>query len=92
MLCLESKAGRLKGRAKVTELVHPEVVAIAGTFGHWCDGMPMAKGKGVCHNSLLPSTLDYIDTFSSVLDACVKVKVKKARAAKKESSDGQASP
>lgn len=76
-ICVESEAGKVIGQVKVTECIHPEVVGIAGTFGHWAEGMPVAKGKGVHFNTLLPSTLDRVDMVSVVLDACVKVKVYK---------------
>lgn len=74
-IVVESIAGKVKGRAKVSEGVHPEVVAIAGAFGHWCQGMPVARGKGVHFNALLPSTPDSVDFLSATLDGCVKVKV-----------------
>lgn len=75
---LTSIAGKVKGTAKLTEGIHPEVVGIAGAFGHWSDGMPVAKGKGTHFNTLLPSTLDRIDMLAASLDSCVRVKVSKA--------------
>ncbi|MBI2848678.1 MAG: molybdopterin-dependent oxidoreductase [Chloroflexi bacterium] len=74
---VESIAGKVKGVAKVTECVHPEVVGIAGTFGNWATGRPIAKGKGVHFNTLLPSTPEHIDTVSAALDACPRVKIYK---------------
>ncbi|MDP2726337.1 MAG: molybdopterin dinucleotide binding domain-containing protein, partial [Dehalococcoidia bacterium] len=44
---VESPAGRLEGRAKVTECIHPQVVGLAGTFGGWAEGRPIARGKGM---------------------------------------------
>ncbi|MBI4528209.1 MAG: molybdopterin-dependent oxidoreductase [Deltaproteobacteria bacterium] len=72
---LESVAGKVKGQAKVTECIHPEVVGIAGMFGSWSDGKPVAKGKGVHFNSLLPISLDRIDPVSTGVDSCIRVKV-----------------
>ena len=66
---------KAQGRAKLTECIHPEVVALAGTFGHWAKGMPIAKGKGVHFNAFLNYSQECIDTVSSALDACVKVRV-----------------
>jgi molybdopterin-containing oxidoreductase family molybdopterin binding subunit len=74
---VESSVGRVKGQAKVTECIHPEVVGIAGTFGHWSSGMPVSKDKGLHFNSLLPSGIERIDMVSAALDACVAVKVYK---------------
>lgn len=78
MIWMESKAGRVKGKAKVTEGIHPEVLGIAGTFGHWAKGLPNAKGKGAHFNTLVYSSTERIDTVSCALDACVKVRVYKA--------------
>lgn len=72
---VESKVARLQRELKVTESVHPEVVAIAGAFGHWAQGMPVARGKGLPFNSLLPGGLEQLDTLSAGLDMCVKVKL-----------------
>ncbi|MBI2954058.1 MAG: molybdopterin-dependent oxidoreductase [Chloroflexi bacterium] len=66
---------RVKGKLKVTECVHPEVVAIAGVFGAWSDGKPIAKGKGAHFNSLLPLDMDHVDMISGSADACERVKV-----------------
>jgi hypothetical protein len=66
-----------KGRAKPTEMVHPEVVAIAGAFGNWAKGMPVARGQGVHFNTLLPAGMDRVDKLCAGLDCCAKVKVYK---------------
>jgi molybdopterin-containing oxidoreductase family molybdopterin binding subunit len=75
---VESAAGRVKGRAKVTECIHPEVLGIAGVFGSWAKGKPVARGKGVHFNSLLPISLERIDPVSSGVDSCIRVKVSRA--------------
>jgi len=74
-ISVESVAGKVKGVAKVTECIHPEVVGIAGMFGSWAKGKPVAKGKGVHFNSLLPMSLDRIDPISTGVDSCIRVKV-----------------
>jgi molybdopterin-containing oxidoreductase family molybdopterin binding subunit len=75
---VESEAGKVKGVAKVTECVHPEVVGIAGMFGSWAEGKPVAKGKGVHFNTLLPLNMSRIDPISSGVDSCIRVKVSRA--------------
>ncbi len=75
---IESTAGKVKGQAKVTECIHPEVVGIAGVFGAWGPGKPIAKDKGIHFNSLIPMDLEHIDAVSTSLDSCVRVKVTKA--------------
>ena len=77
-ISVESVAGKVKGQAKVTECIHPEVVGIAGMFGSWAKGKPVAKGKGVHFNSLLPMSLERIDPISTGVDSCIRVKVSRA--------------
>lgn len=74
---VESVAGKVKGRAKTTECIHPEVVGIAGIFGHWAAGMPVAKDKGVHFNTLLNSDPERVDMICAALDSCSKVRVYK---------------
>ena len=75
---VESVAGKVKGEAKLTECIHPEVVGIAGVFGSWATGKPIAKGKGVHFNTLLPISLERIDPVSTGVDSCIRVKVSRA--------------
>ena len=78
LVAVESRYGKVVGRLRVTELVHPECVNTCGTFGHWAKGMPISKNKGVLHNSLLPPPrLERIDTLSGQIDQCVRVKIYK---------------
>ncbi|MBI2953770.1 MAG: molybdopterin-dependent oxidoreductase [Chloroflexi bacterium] len=75
---LETPVRKVKATAKLTQCVHPEVVGIAGHFGHWAKGMPISYGKGVAFNPLLPHDLDHIDKLSSALDDCVLVRITRA--------------
>jgi anaerobic selenocysteine-containing dehydrogenase len=76
---LESTEGRrLRGRARLTEAIHPQVVAIAGNGGHWAQGMPLAKGTGVFFNSLLTFDLKHVDVVSLTVDCDARVKVYRA--------------
>ena len=75
---LESPTKRNKAVARVTEMVHPEVLGIAGHAGHWSEGKPFSKGKGVNFQGLLPYDLDHIDTISTSIDMCAPLKVRKA--------------
>ena len=75
---LQTPVTKVKAIAKLTQCVHPEVVGIAGHFGHWATGMPISKGKGVAYNPLLPHTLENIDKISTALDNCVPIKISKA--------------
>jgi len=73
---VESRHGKVKGRCRVTECIHPECVGIGGTFGHWAKKMPTAREKGAHYNALLPEvSLERIDTLNAGIDQCVRVKV-----------------
>ena len=76
---VESIGGRrLKGRARLIEAIHPQVVAIAGNGGHWAGGTPLAKDRGVLFNSLLTFDLKHIDLVSLTIDGDARVKVYRA--------------
>jgi anaerobic selenocysteine-containing dehydrogenase len=74
---LESPVNKVKAKVKLTQCIHPQAVGVGGHFGHWSPGMPVARGKGVNFNSLLPTDIDHIDMISTALDHCVQVKVYK---------------
>ncbi|MBI4322218.1 MAG: molybdopterin-dependent oxidoreductase [Chloroflexi bacterium] len=79
LVWLESERGkRVRGRARVTECVHPDVVATIGLSGNWARGTPIARGNGIHLNKLIPYDLKRMDYVSAGLDACVRVKVVKA--------------
>ncbi|MBI4232876.1 MAG: molybdopterin-dependent oxidoreductase [Chloroflexi bacterium] len=82
LITVESRAGKVQGRAKVTEGIHPQVVGIPGTFGHWAKGLPIAQGKGVHFNALVPADLSRIGPLAGSNDFCVGVKVYKAQGGK----------
>lgn len=77
---IESRHGRDEGTLKVTELVHPECIAIPGTFGHWARARRISgAGKSTAFNRLLPPPgLTRIDTLSGQIDTCVRVRLRKA--------------
>ncbi|MBI4525336.1 MAG: molybdopterin-dependent oxidoreductase [Deltaproteobacteria bacterium] len=71
-----SEAGyAVEGEAWLTECIHPETIGTAGCFGRKGKGLILSRGKGVHFNTLLPHSLERIDTLSAALDACVRVKV-----------------
>lgn len=70
--------GKIKGKLKVVEGIHPECVGTAGNFGHWAKGETVGKGKGVHHNTLVPYDLKRIDPLSAALDNVIAVRIYKA--------------
>jgi molybdopterin-containing oxidoreductase family molybdopterin binding subunit len=73
-----AEAGRVKGRARLVEGIHPEVVGIANNGGHWAPGMPVARGKGVFFEALMPLNLKALDPVSLTIDCDARVRVYKA--------------
>jgi molybdopterin-containing oxidoreductase family molybdopterin binding subunit len=72
-----STGNTIRGRAALTEGIHPEVIAIAGCGGHWSKYLPVAsqEEKGLCFEWLMPVGLDNLDIPSLTQDQCVKVRV-----------------
>ncbi len=82
VIAVESETGRrVEGRVRLTQGIHPEGLGIAALCGHWGDGMPVAKGKGVFFNELLELDWDHASPSNLNLDLCAKVKVTKLASA-----------
>lgn len=76
LVWVESEKGRrVKGRVRLTQAIHPEGLGIAACAGHWGDGMPVAKGKGVFFNELLELDWAHASPINLNLDLCARVKV-----------------
>jgi molybdopterin-containing oxidoreductase family molybdopterin binding subunit len=76
LVAVESETGRqVTGRLKLTEGIHPEGLGFAAMCGHWTDGQPIAKGKGVFYNDLLEIDWEHASPVNINLDLCVKVRV-----------------
>lgn len=81
LVWLESEHGevtRVKGRIKITEGIHPEVVGIPGHFGHWASRLPAGKDKGVQVNYFYIPDVQHMDFVGGALDSCLKMKITKA--------------
>ena len=74
---LESPVAKVRATVKLTQCIHPEAVGVGGHFGHWSPGMPVARGKGVNFNGLVPTDMEHVDLISCALDHCVQVKIYK---------------
>lgn len=68
---------KLEGKVKLTQCIHPEVVALSRHGGHWAKRHPVSQGKGNLFNTLVPHTKEYIDPLFGGLEACIKVQVTK---------------
>ncbi|MBI2318675.1 MAG: molybdopterin-dependent oxidoreductase [Betaproteobacteria bacterium] len=79
LVWVENENGhKVKGRVKLTQGMHPEGLGIGACAGHWGDGMPVAKGKGVFFNELLELDWRHASPVNLNLDLCVRVKVTRA--------------
>jgi anaerobic selenocysteine-containing dehydrogenase len=82
---VETAAGaKAQGIAKLSQCIHPEVIAVASAFGHWAEARKTARGRGVHFNSLVPYRSSQIDFMSGLMDACVKVKIRRVQPAKRK--------
>jgi molybdopterin-containing oxidoreductase family molybdopterin binding subunit len=73
---IETEHGKaIDGRLRAMQGIHPDGVGIAACAGHWGDGMPIAKGKGMFFNQLLEIDMRYINPVNLGLDVCVQVRV-----------------
>jgi anaerobic selenocysteine-containing dehydrogenase len=80
LITVETETGRnVQGRVKLTQAIHPEGLGIAACAGHWGNGMPVAKGKGVFFNELLELDWKHASPINFNLDLCVRVKVTPAQ-------------
>jgi anaerobic selenocysteine-containing dehydrogenase len=70
--------GRIKGEVKLSEAFHPEVVGIAGLFGHLSKQMNPVALKGLHFNSLMSQEPRDIDPISAGFNGAPQVKVYKA--------------
>ncbi len=75
---VESKdAGKVRGLAVLVEGIHPQVVGIANNGGHWSPNLPIAKGKGVFFEALMPLDLKKTDPVTITMDCDARVKIYK---------------
>lgn len=70
---VESRAGKIKIKARLTEGIRPDTVAISYHYGHWSNSMPAYAKKGANPNWVLELHPDRISGMNSFNDTKVKV-------------------
>jgi molybdopterin-containing oxidoreductase family molybdopterin binding subunit len=72
--------GKVKGKVRLTEGMHPECIAMANCGGHWSKYLPIAsqEGKGACFEQLMKMDWKCVDWTVHNWDLCVKAKVYRA--------------
>ena len=75
MVWVESPHGKIKGRLKVTETIHPEVIGTIGCFGHYTDHA-VGRGRGPGNfNVLLGSGFRYMGPTSLQAETAARAKI-----------------
>jgi anaerobic selenocysteine-containing dehydrogenase len=72
MVWVESKYGKVKAIAKLTEGIHPEVVGLQHGFGHLAFGQ-IAKGRGTSDASLRPTVSCTLSGQALHKQCCVRI-------------------
>jgi len=80
---VESQWGKIKVKAKLTQGIRPDCVAVDHGFGHWSPGLSVAYGKGandgdVAPNATIEEQLQWNDPSMSAYWEDIAVKVYKA--------------
>lgn len=69
---------KVNAKAKVTNLVHPEVVACQGGGGRFAKRIGVGRGRGINFNDLVSFDMENIDYVSTAVDSHIPVAVYKA--------------
>jgi len=77
IVSLENFRGdKIVGPCKLSKLIHRRVVAVVG-LGGWAKGRPIARGKGMNFNELLPADCRHMDPICGAFEINVMVKATK---------------
>jgi len=74
MVWVESRVAKAEARVKLSQGIHPEVIAISGGYGRWIN-YPVAKDKGVVYTKFFPIDLGYSGMIGGSMEAAVRVRV-----------------
>ena len=70
---VESRVGKAKGKAKLTQGIRPDTIAVSYHHGHWSLGFPDYAKKGTWINNVLELHPDRIAGMNSFNDTKVKL-------------------
>lgn len=70
---VESRIGKVKIKATLSESVRPDTVAISYHYGHWSNSMPGYAKKGTSCNWILELNADRVSGMNNFNDTKVKV-------------------
>ncbi len=72
-LVIETRLGKAEGKARVSQGIRPDVVAVSYHYGHWSPGFPTAAQKGTWINPVLELHPDVLAGMNSFNDTKCKV-------------------
>ena len=76
VITMENIVGvKQRGRVRLTELIHPEVIGCQGSAGRFAKNVVDGKGQSVHFNDMVVFDEKHVDYVTAALDACVRVKV-----------------
>ena len=73
MVVVESRVGKAKGKAKLTQGIRPDTIAVSYHYGQWSLGFPEYAKKGTWINNVLELHPDRIAGMNSFNDTKVKL-------------------
>lgn len=73
MVVVESRVGKAKGKAKLTQGIRPDTIAVSYHYGQWSLGFPDYAKKGTWINNVLELHPDRIAGMNSFNDTKVKL-------------------
>jgi len=80
---VESRYGKTRGKVKLTELIHPEVIGIPACYGKGTIHMDPVSKRGINYNALITAKDNVgLDPLSGTIELSPKVKIKKLKGEK----------
>jgi anaerobic selenocysteine-containing dehydrogenase len=77
---VESRYGKSRGRAKLTELIHPEVVGIPACYGKGTIHMNPVSKEGPAFNDLMTAKDNIgVDPLSGTIEVGPRVKIRRLK-------------
>lgn len=73
MVVVETRAGKATGRAKLTQGIRPDTIAVSYHYGHWSLGFPDEAKQGTWINQALELNPDKISGMNSFNDTKCKL-------------------
>ncbi|MDP1733537.1 MAG: molybdopterin-dependent oxidoreductase [Sulfuritalea sp.] len=73
MVVIETRVGKVKGKASVVQGIRPDTVSVSYHFGQWSPGLPAQARKGIDINRVLELNADIISGMNSFNDTKCKI-------------------